>query len=437
MQPVRATREWPALEPSLFAGALLAYVAGLPLGLERVRTADVVTEALTLSGQGQAGSSPLGLLVVRLCAWIPLGDLASRAQLASALCTATAVALVARLVTEALRPLRGSTGRPPGFDAVPRLLAGLAGAAVFALTLGTSRVATSAGGAASTLALVCAGLLGVLRLARAPGRVGTGGAVALIAGAAISAEAPAAWMLWPPSLLVTIWALRRGQRWPVLAPLLFVVGLTGALYLVAQPAHPATLDSLVARVWPTSGAPPFELEVAQVAWRELAEQVGVVALLLAAPGLFVLARRAPGVCALALWTFGMASLFAARAIAPGRPDDTGAAGALVLVGLALAIGAGVLHFAGKLGRAEAAAAAALALIAAAPPAFDGGRARWSPDIALAERLLDQGLDAVPLRGVLRPGTPEMESLFRYAATLGLRPDIAWPRPSYGKMPRSP
>jgi hypothetical protein len=57
------------------------------------------------------------------------------------------------------------------------------------------------------------------------------------------------------------------------------------------------------------------------------------------------------------------------------------------------------------------------------PALDGAGARWSRDARLPAHLLGRALAEVPLRAKVDPGSPEMSGLFRYAVTLGLRPDI--------------
>src|SRR5688572_27268021 len=68
ISPMRV-REWPALEPLLFGGALALYAAGLPLGLDRASSAPAVAGGATLEG----GGAPLGLLAARLLGYLPVG----------------------------------------------------------------------------------------------------------------------------------------------------------------------------------------------------------------------------------------------------------------------------------------------------------------------------------------------------------------------------
>src|SRR4051812_43943015 len=100
MRARRAHRDWPALEALLFAAALVLYVGALPLGLERPTAGLAVADGCALDGA--RGGPPLALLAIRLLAFLPLGDLATRAALASALAAALAVALLARLAATAL-----------------------------------------------------------------------------------------------------------------------------------------------------------------------------------------------------------------------------------------------------------------------------------------------------------------------------------------------
>src|SRR5688572_8809954 len=199
-------REWPALEPSLFGGALALYVAGLPLGLDRATTAAAVSGGATLEG----GAAPLALLAMRLCGYLPVGDLAARANLASALAGAAAVALLGRLACEALRLLRerGAEGKTAA-DPMEPIAAGGA-AAVVALALGAFRAATGAGPAALTVALAAAAWVYALVLVRAPEDRRAGLRLALLAGLAAGVEPVAAPLIWLPALLFWFRALRRG-----------------------------------------------------------------------------------------------------------------------------------------------------------------------------------------------------------------------------------
>src|SRR5206468_96634 len=97
----------------------------------------------------------------------------------------------------------------------------------------------------------------------------------------------------------------------------------------------------------------------------------------------------------------------------------------------------------RLGRARVAAAAALAVMAALPPALDGGAARWRQDARLPAHLFDHALAGLAPRATVDPGTPGMEALLRYGAAVGLRPDLTLPPPrppaprAWARCARSP
>ena len=395
-------REWPALEPLLFGGALALYAAGLPLGLDRAAAAPAVAGGATLEG----GGTPLGLLVARLFGCLPLGDLAARANLASALAGAVAVALLGRLACETVRLLHapGRESRQPADAIEPVAAAGAA--AVAALALGAFRAATGAGSAALTVALAAAAWVNALVLVRAPEDRRAGLRLALLAGLAAGVEPVAAPLLWLPALFFWFRALRRGARWPLAAPVLFVGGLGVVLFAVALSPTGPTVGELLGGLWPARAG-----EAVGPAAIEAGDQLGVVGLLLVALGALVLVARAPLAGILLLGTVGAGVWL----------SGTGVRLAAAAVAALLAVG--IVHLARKLGRARLAAATAIAVMAAVSPALDGGSFRWTRDGRLPARLLARALVEVPLRAKVDPGTPEMSGLFHYAASLGLRPDI--------------
>jgi hypothetical protein len=394
-------REWPALEPLLFGGALALYAAGLPLGLDRASAAPAVAGAATMDG-----GAPLGLLVARLLGCLPLGDLAARANLASALAGAVAVALLGRLACETVRLLApGRESRQPTDAVEPVAAAGAA--AVAALALGAFRTATGAGSAALTVALAAAAWVNALVLVRAPEDRRAGLRLALLAGLAAGVEPVAAPLVWLPALFFWFRALRRGARWPLAAPVLFVAGLGVVLFAVAVSRTGPTAGELLGALWPARATG----EAVGLAAIEAGDQLGVVGLLLVALGALVLVARAPLAGTLLLGTVGAGVWL----------SGTGVRLAAAAVAAPLAVG--IVHLARKLGRARLAAATAIAVMAVVSPALDGGSFRWTRDGRLPARLLARALVDVPLRARVDPGTPEMSGLFHYAASLGLRPDI--------------
>jgi hypothetical protein len=463
MALARGSRAWPALEPLLFGAALTAYAAGAPLGLDRPAAGSAVAAGCAFGplAAGAVGRPPLALLGMRLLAFLPVGDLATRASLASALAGALAVALLGRLACAGLARLREAESSAAGSLAEPLAAAGAA--AVVGACLGLFRAATVPGAAPVTMAVVVASWICVLRLLRPPedaraegmrvvgegARAGAtpvvaedrrasarsmvaqdrrasarlvvaedapaGAALALLAGLIAGGDAGAAPLVWVPAAALWLRDLRRGARWPLVAPVLLAGGLGVALFAVVAPttAPIRVLDLLGGGAVPAGSGVASFIAVA----RESAEQLGVLALLLGGAGLLVLGARAPAAAALCLAAMAAALWLSARGSAGAGTAALGAAAVPLAVGLA--------HLAGKLGRARVAAVAALAVMALVVTALDGGASRWhrQADVRLASRLLESALDAVPPRGTVHPGSPQMEGLFHHARLIGLRPDV--------------
>jgi hypothetical protein len=432
MQSVPARRVWPAVDPLLFGAALVAYALALPLGLFRVADAPALAGGLTL--RPVAGDeAPLALLGVRLFAFVPLGDLATRAQLAGAVWGAAAVAAFGRLALDILAGLRPPPhARQTRRHFLPEPIGAAAGALVAGLArasgAGASRGGLLGPGAVGpTLLLIGLGLLGCVRVARAPERAREALLLALVAGLAAGADPLAALLVWPPAGLLWLWALRRGERWPLVAPTVFVAGLVVAL-LPAAGAGVST-GALAGRLFGAPfglGAGGARLPIALVA-AEIAEQLGVIGLLVGAVGVGVLLVRAPFVAALAATPVTLGLLAAA---ASGVPDG-GVGIVVVLFALSLPIAAGVAFLASRLGAARAPAAVVLGVTALVSPALDGGRARWRAEARVPARLLELAHERVPLRAAVDPGSAELRGLLRYGAAIGLRPDLELAAPLDG------
>jgi hypothetical protein len=410
MRARRAPKDWPALEALLFAGALLLYVGALPLGLERPTAGLTVAEGCALDGT--RGGPPLALLAIRLFAFFPIADLATRAALASAVAAALAVALLGRLAATALAAAR--TGdpanvpredvrwaepgtihprRPPPRDPV-ELVAVLGATAVVALSLGLFRTATSASSAPLTMVLVAAVWIRALKVWQAPDQARPGLSLALMAGLALGTEAVAVPLAVGPALVVILWAARRA-RWPLAAPLLFLAGASVLLFPLAVGGE------VLARLWPARV--PGGMVAA-------AEELGVVGLLLAGGGLLGLVVRAPKLGLVLAAIGALAAWFSGAALAV-------AAGAAVMP-----LAVGLWQLAGKLGRARPAAVTALAMLAVLATGMEGGP-RWRRDLRLPARLMERALDKAPPRATVDPGSPQMAGLFRYASLLGLGRDV--------------
>lgn len=414
---------WPALDPALFASALVTYTVGLPLGMDRVAVAPKVAAGLALETTGLDQGTPLYLLAARIMEYLPLGDAATRANLAAAVLGALAVMLVGRLCVNLLALFRPTPHARLGeshFVYEPLVAAGAALAT--GMSLSTFQTVTTAGSAAATLALLAGAWRAAVPLLAGTGRSAHGLALALLAGLAAGVDPIAEPLLWPLTLGLWIWDLRRRERWPLWAPLLFVAGLGGAvLATTAASREPLSLFGVLGSLWPSGTHGRASL--ADNAF-ELCDELGVVALLLGGLGVIKLLVRAPLVAAWCGFTVLSALLLGHRpqhieaAFEPAR-----AALPAALLATALPLGAGIVHLAGRLGRARPPAAILLAALSLVSPVLDGGAQRWVRDARLPLRLLEHGLARVPVRAQVNPGTREMAGLFHYAEVLGWRPDL--------------
>jgi hypothetical protein len=402
-------RVWPALDPALFAVSLVSYALGAPLGLARVEVAGQVAAGLALDTSNQP--VPFALLALRLAQLLPLGDLVFRANLAS-------MVLAALIVL--LRPPANARQEAGAFSHEPLAAAGAALAA--ALAFATFEVGSGAGSAAATLLLVAVGWLAAFALLREGGNASAGFLLAVVAGLAAGFDSVAGPLLWPPLFVMAIASLRRGGRWPLLAPLCYVVGWGGAgLATLAASSVPLTLRGLVAGMSMATGGGGTAFAKTAL---ELCDELGVIGTVLAAIGLIVLLSRSTLVATWLALTMVTALFFAHP---PARNsillESTRSALPLAILTASVFAAVGLLRVAAQLGRARMAATLALAIILTISPAMDGGRGRWLRRSGLPMRLLDHALGRAQICGVVTPGTREMDGIFHLAGALGLRPDL--------------
>jgi len=425
MTGVVRSREWPGLDAALFAAALVLYALGVPLGLARVEAAPDVAAGVALDSSQQP--AVFAVLAMRLVAFVPLGDLALRANLASAVLGAVSVMLLGRLCVQVLVRLRPPpNARQERQTFLYEPVAAAAAALAHALSLSTFEIASTAGSAAATLLVLVAGLLVGVALLRDVGSAFAGGALAWLSGLSFGVDALAGPLLWPLLVGVGLWALRKGARWPLVAPLAFVAGWgAAALAVVAASRHPATVVGLFSGLRQLGVHSGAALLAAAL---ELADQLGVVGGLLAAIGVVVVAGRAPAAAAWLVLTLVSAMLFARPSGLVGPAPDR-AALPLAVGAAAVLASAGILHLSSRLGRARLAATLTLSVMLVLTPALDGGGARWLRHPALPMRLLDHALARAELGARVDPGTPSMAGLFRLGRVLGLRPDLAVDSPA--------
>lgn len=417
-------RAWPSFDPALFVGALALYTLAMPLGLDRVESAPRVAAALTLDMRG--GAAPLALFATRLGELFPMGDVGLRANLVSAFLTALAVTLVGRLsllIVILLRPPARARHDPRDFLHEP--VAALGAAGIFALSLSTFDIGVGAGTAAATLAVLSGGLLAGHHLMHDSHASGAGFVLSGLAGLCAGVDVVAAPLLWPAFVGLTLWALRRGSRWPLMAPLGFVMGFgVSVLTGVAAAKVPLPLTEFMPRL--TTLRALSGSGIGRVVL-ELADEIGVVGMLVAGIGCVVLATRATLLTAWLFLTGFTAVLFALgaqRAVGSLAVEDAArsALPVAIAVGCAFA-GAGLVHVASRLGRARMAAALALAIIILLSPALDRRPGMEAARSGLPTHLLDRALGRAEIRATVFPGSEPMAGLFRLARALGLRPDL--------------
>ncbi len=369
----------PGGETLLAGTAVVFYAALVPL---------IPVGGYETSAEPQAA----GALAAIAAAVFPAGDGASRGRLAAVFAAAIGLSLVARFAGEgaAARSARGGHPHGEGSDG----LAGLAATGVVAVATGYLALATRSAPGAVSVTVVAGALLLMVRVAQDPGAGRSGLVLGVCAGLCAGEDGAAAAVAWPPAAAVTLWALRRGERWPLVAPLAFAAGSGASLALAvgtwtgAPPAplvyiaHALSLGPLreaLSSWWvglPSSGLPssvlpssglPSALSSVLGLGLVLGREMGMVASLLALVGVAVLFGRRPGSAILVLWTAAAGLTVAAASRAAGMDGRT--AFSLATVALAPAIAAGISALSAVMGRARLATTAALGIIALVEPVF--------------------------------------------------------------------
>ncbi|HEY0710468.1 MAG TPA: hypothetical protein VGG33_26930, partial [Polyangia bacterium] len=338
-------------------------------------------------------------------------------------------------------PLRGQVRLPThqGMAVLGGVIAPLATVAVFVALTSSPTTAVS-------LALVVGAWLRLLAFERSPGTPRRALVLALLAGLALAADPVTPLFVWPPLLLCGLRWFRRGERWPLAAPLAFAAGVVAALPATAFLADESgprrfaalAIDQLGAFV-SQRPAPSTLLAVAA----EGLGQLGIVAALVAAVGAAVLLTRRPRLFAFSLTMAAVAlGLVAAQT---QLIDGTGAgpnkgyglgtafgAGAtawsVMMVSFAVPLAVGISHLSGKLGAARGGAALAIAVMVAVWPAFDGGwwRFQRSRGGAVNEAVLAGIENKLAPAVAAIPGSPAADALLRYGQAVGRRPDLLLP-----------
>jgi tetratricopeptide (TPR) repeat protein len=233
--------------PRAIAGAgFAAYALLAPPGPYWLDSSELAAAGVRLGSPPSTGF-PLICMLAKLASLLPAGELAFRVHLASAVCAALAMLWTARLVEASAG--RGE-GTPPGFPRTLRdqglgrrvaegttgVIGGMAAAALLGATLAFARQATIGEVYAPTAALLAATALLFDRVARG-GDARAGLLLALTVGLGLGAHVSYR-LLVPIPVLLLLWVrLRRGARWPLVAPLVALsVGAALHLYLPVRSA---------------------------------------------------------------------------------------------------------------------------------------------------------------------------------------------------------
>lgn len=378
---------------------------------------------------------PLYIMMARAAALLPLGELAFRVNLLSALCAAVAVAAVCRLVIEV------------GRGHVAAITGGAVAGALLGSCLLLARHATVAEVYAPTAAVFALTLLAIDRVARGGG-ARAGLMLAVLCGLGLGLH-PLYRLLVPlPVLVLLIVRLRRGARWPLYAPVLaLAIGAAAQLLSPVRSAtgridaidwgHPRTAaalaDHLSARRIRASFAdeimsdrPVVVAENARQLASAIADSVGPAALLLGVLGLAWLAarRRSRWLLAALVSAAAIDAIYAVWINPMGLRDLQN--GTPVAVCAAALAGAGLVWFLERLGRAAPFVGAVIGVIAVAGPLLEssavisGGAASEMP-----RTWSEAALDSLPPRAVALTRSDSMSAGLMFLITAeGARPDVA-------------
>ncbi len=356
-------------------GGFAVYALLAPPGPSGSDSGDVAAAGFLL-GSPPASGYPLACMLAKLATFVPVGEIALRVHLLGAACAAAAMLWTARLVAA----VGAGRGQEPGGAA---LAGGVAAALLLGVTLGFARHATVADAAAPAAALLAATLLLFDRVARG-GDARFGLLLAMVVGLGVGAHAGYR-VLVPLPLVALLWVrLRRGARWPLLAPLVTLT--TAAALLLYLPvrsapvadARPPGLEALADHV---AGPPLPDLdsidgEVALAIARDhaaraaaaLADELGALALLAALAGAMAMLLESRSRWLLILLTTAAACDVAAGWAGPGDTSAIAQRHAGTLLALAVLAGVGVAW----LGRTAARSGGAIASAAGSAIAAAAG-----------------------------------------------------------------
>lgn len=412
----------------MFVVGFAVLVAHLAPGLYLRDSGELSTAAFTLGVAHETGF-PLYCLLGKAAALLPLGEVAFRVGLLSALTGAAALAFLYRIVT-----VLG------GGDATARV-GGVVAAGVLLSGLTFFRSATVAEVYAPTACAIAAGLWLLERAAAGQRRAALG--LALLGGLSLGLHAQLRLLLGPPVVVWALVRLRRGDRWPLLAPTAVVLGAAVVAYLPLRAARmpaldwadPRTLAQVIDHLQAARIRRAFAEEMfsrdpgtvllhARAFAQKLEGQLGVPALLAAAAGLAWLLRERRTRLIGAVLAFMLAGdVVYSVWVNPMGLDDLqcGVPAAMVL---AIAAGAAVQAGARRAGaRAAPFAAAALGGLLCVPAALAdlSGKRGLGPEAGAWTRA---ALAQAPPRALVLVTSDDLAAGALYAQVVaGARPDL--------------
>lgn len=423
---------------AVFLIAFAVLCAAAAPGLYLRDSGELTTAAFTLGIAHETGFA-LFCLLGKAAALVPLGEVATRLNLFSALSGALTAYLAWRILHEA------------GSGDLASEIAGAGAAALLIADYTFFKSSTVAEVYAPTAAAIALALLLFLRASRGDRRAALG--LALVGGLSLGLHAQLRILVGPPVALWALWRLRRGDRWPLLAPFAVALGAAVVVYLplraartpAADWADPRTLGAMLDQLSAARIRRSFSDQILQggiASWDHarlygglLEAQLGVPALLAALAGLVALLRaratRSFGLLLFVLLTGdALYSIFINPMGLADLQDGTPTALAIALLagaGLAAAARAiGARTETGRglaLGRAGAWAAGALAVVICVPAALaePDGRVGLGPEAA---RWTSAAFAEAPPRALVLTTSDDLSAGALYEqAVAGARPDV--------------
>jgi len=422
--------------------AFVLYVIAAPPGWYWLDSAELSAAAVGLGSSHPTGF-PLYAVLAKAASLIPIGELAFRINLFSALCGALAVLWLARLVSEVCR------------EDAAGLVGGVAAGGTLAVSLTFFRNATVAEVYAPTAAMIALALVLLNRLLR-DGDSRHGLLLTIVCGLGLATHT--SFLLAGPVVAVFFLVrIYQGARWPMVAPVLLVTMMVGSyLYLPVRSAtgrtaavdwgHPRTASAFIDHI---SGArirrgfssesasarqsaarqmrstnPAVVRHNAATFTRDISEQLLLI-LVASIGGIIWLARRRRTRWLLAsLSVIVVGDVIYSFWVNPmGLVDLQN--GVPTAFGLCAFAGIGVAWFARAFGRAAPFAGAVVAFMLVVTT----GLFSWTPVFAsssgdLPRAWSEAALDSMPVRGIVFSTTDSTSSgLLFLTAIEGARPDV--------------